>query len=46
MNTDKRLVINHLKRGRVNQLKQLYENFGGQEIMRKETILKNLHQFC
>ena len=40
MNTDKRLVINHLKRGRVNQLKQLYENFGGQEIMRKKDYIE------
>jgi len=31
MNTDKRLVINHLKRGRVNQLKESYENFGEEE---------------
>jgi len=28
MNTNKRLVINHLKCRRVNQLKMLYENFG------------------
>jgi len=31
MNTDERLVINHLKRGRVNQLKESYENFGEEE---------------
>jgi len=37
-------VINHLKQGRVNQLKMLYENIGGQEeIIRKKdyTVLKN-----
>ena len=27
MNTDKRLVINHLKCRHVNHLKELYENF-------------------
>jgi len=42
MNTDKRLVINHLKRRRVNQLKMLYGILGERgEIMRKKTILKN-----
>ena len=43
MNTDKRLVINHLKCSRVNQLKVLYENFGGQEeIIRKKDHIEKL----
>jgi len=46
MNVDKRLVINHLKRRRVNQLKDIYENFGGEgEIKRKEDCIKKLTQF-
>jgi len=42
MNTDETLVINHLKRRRVTQLKMLYGILGEQgEIMRKKTILIN-----
>ena len=36
-------MINHLKRRRVNQLKELYENFGGRgEIMRKKDYIGKL----
>ena len=37
MNTDETLVINHLKRKRVNQLEGLFEIFSGEEeIIRKK----------
>jgi len=43
MNTNEKIVINHLKRGRVNQVIILYENFGGQEeIIRKKNYIEKL----
>jgi len=43
MNTVKRLVINHLKRGRVNQLKESYGILGERgEIMRKKDYIEKL----
>jgi len=44
MNTDERLVINHLKCRRVNHLKELYENFGerGERRMRKKHYIEKL----
>jgi len=44
MNTDKRLVINHLKCRRVNHLKEIYENFGEEEErrMRKKHYIEKL----
>jgi len=48
MNTDKRLIINHLKCRRVNHLKELYENFGEEEErrMRKTHCIEKLTPFC
>jgi len=44
MNSDEKLVITHLKRGRINQLKMLYENFGGQgEIIRKTDYIEKFY---
>ena len=43
MNTDKRLVINHLKDGSIAKLKKLYEDFGEEEeIIRKDDYIEKL----